>query len=217
MCTMSEPRFEPASNIDLDRDSAPGKRNRKRTLVIALLAVLVVSLAGLGLYLTQGSPESEQPKDKPVLAQDPPPTGKYAIRAAHSKLCLGVGPEIKDGEVNKHKEVFVQQKCEDRFPPTGLRAQGNGLYRIGVDHPDQGPGCGKVDGVTAGNLVQPTKCAKVDEQFFLFERTGDTYVIRLSADPEVCLGIIDGSRKPGAQVLTEACGSPGQKWYVEKP
>lgn len=218
MCNMSDPRIESDSSIDLDRE--PPRRKRNRNLLIAGVVVAVVSVVVLGLYLNRDEPAGRA-ESGPELVDDPPPTGRYAIRAAHSKLCLGLGPEIKDGEVNEDKEVFVQQDCDKRFPPTGLRSQGNGLYRMTVHHPEIGSGCGRVDGSDEDGpgeyLVTPQTCADDDRQFYLLERDEDTYLIRMSTDADQCLGILEGSRKPGAQVVTGPCGKPAQKWYVEKP
>lgn len=223
MCTMTAPPSDPVPSIDLDREPPPPKRSRARTVVFAAVGVAVAAAVVAGLYLSRDAvpPESSEPEPSHgELAADPPATGEYAIRAVHSGLCLGTGPELKNGKA-RDKEVFTQQDCGKRAPSTGLTKLENGLYRINVHHPQRGPGCGQLDGETSEGpgewLMTPQTCADHDRQYFLLERDGDAYLIRTNPDTGQCLGILEGSKSPGAQVVTGACGKPAQKWYVEKP
>ncbi|MFI2432522.1 helix-turn-helix domain-containing protein [Streptomyces sp. NPDC018693] len=214
-------RAEPEVLLRKDDDattaprSAPGSfthRRRPRSgVVIAVLAALVITLAGVivGLQVTG---DDERPRAgenaSPTVsastdASQLPKPGPYRVRVAHSGLCL----TEKAG--TDHGRVF-QASCTNTIPRFSLEAADNGSWRIATDHPEFGLGCMGVRGQdhAIGASMENAVCGeRGDAEAFDLERT--THPARgfrlRPQHTDLCLGIRDGSRDPWAELLQLPC------------
>ncbi|HZE40958.1 MAG TPA: hypothetical protein VE172_19335 [Stackebrandtia sp.] len=206
------PHGGPDSLIDLSRPEPerPHRSPQRWLLVVgAIVAAIGVAIA-VAAFVTP-----DQRGDKPAAVPDPPPSGRYYIKAVHSGLCLGIGPEIKNDRPTP-KRVLVQDKCSKAKPVMGL-TNDNGVYRINAYDPAQGTDCIRADKADAhGYVLTPSPCADDPRQMFFLEKTSGEYQVSFSSQQDVCVGIMNGADAPGTQALTGPCGDSGQRFTLEK-
>lgn len=143
--------------------------------------------------------------------------GVYAIRPAHTSLCIGEGPELYKPS---QRTVLGQQSCEQAGPPTILERVSGSTYRIKLDHPTYGIGCATVDGEAAGDgfLLAGANCgaSRKDQQFTLEPVTTPAigHRVRSVAGSGFCIGVYRGSRDVGAQLIQTRCDGGRHQVFV---
>ena len=135
--------------------------------------------------------------------------GRYRIKLAHTGLCVGEGEERFTGS---GRLVLGQYGCASASPPTRLvRVPGAATYRIELSAPVDGTGCATVDygGSGVSLLLARRECGpdRPDQQFILEPVTTPAvgYRLRSKAGELYCVGVLDGSRSVGVQLIQDPC------------
>jgi hypothetical protein len=178
--------------------TSPRRMPRAKVLVVALaLAVLGATVA----WVVQ-SPGGDA-KDPGGVPAAPAP-GERTLRAAHSGLCLGERPAVREGKV-------YQRPCEDRLPQYSLVRTGELDWRVASFHPEFKEGCMGVhrSWKKPGAWVEDDACENRDPaaETFRFEPVGTPvkgYRMRVQ-HTEMCLTVPGATRAEWTALEQRPC------------
>lgn len=196
-----------------------------RLLVGAVVAVAAVTAVVAVVAFQSGGTDREAgargtaPAPAPVTTTAAAPVtfdGRYAIRLAHTGMCVGEGPELFK---ETGRTVLGQHPCATASPPTILEPA-DAAYRIKLDHPVDGIGCATIDygGTEEGLLMAGAACeaGRADQTFTLEPVTLPVAGYRLRSVPgrRFCIGAFEASRQDGAQLMQTTCGDGADQVFT---
>ncbi|GGO81914.1 hypothetical protein GCM10012280_07310 [Wenjunlia tyrosinilytica] len=169
---------------------------------VVAIAVLIVA-AGSG---SSGSTGGAAPDTSPSPSYSPgalPAPGSYRLQLAYSALCLSERLGQSNGRL-------YQLPCGPSVPRFSLKKLGGDRWRLVTDHPEFGPGCTGVHGMStkAGAHLEDDYCGdRGNAEVFRLETVMHPMVgLRLRpVHSELCLGVKGASTDQGAEVLQLAC------------
>ncbi|MER7707676.1 XRE family transcriptional regulator [Kitasatospora sp. NPDC097605] len=234
---------EPSGRLPLPPDGRRGGRGGgRRTLAVAVGAVLMLAAVGAWALLPEGGSEPDSPArgagptaSLAVPATASPGTGP-APAAGLSRIRPASAPQlcVTDGHdrLGRYRsEVAVQRECAGATPPeTSLVPVGRtGSFYIQWRHPVHGDGC--LTALGSGHVVEgllepwPWESCSADRtsQHFLFEPLGrsgaEGYRIRVVHNG-LCLGVADvdaeAGAEAGAEIAQQRCTeAAGQRFLVD--
>ncbi|WP_345514585.1 RICIN domain-containing protein, partial [Phytohabitans houttuyneae] len=192
-------------------------RSRRTAVLVVVVAAVAVTLAASTWLVVRGARQPAAPPapSPPAAALAAGPVRIHPARAP--ELCLTEGVD-RSGRYGS--PVAAQRPCAEAEPPvTRVEPVRDGLYFITWAHPQLGVGCLTVllSGPGRGLLEPWDDCqpSRPIQLFHIEPSAPDRYRIR-SAQGDLCLGIREGARDPGAEVVHAACtGAADQEYLIE--
>lgn len=211
---------EEVSAVGRESEDAAARTPRpRRRLLLALAAVGLLVVAGIGVRAWQSGAEDTR-DDAPVARGEAqaPVDGWVTVRpAGRTDLCLTDG---RDRRGAYGSAVAVRLPCAGApVPRTYLEPAGAGLYRIQWHHPELGKGCLTVmdTGPVKGMLEPRDDCAGAT--LFRPEAVPDqagAYRFRTVPGGR-CVGSADDSVAEGVEAVQEPCADSPDQYFEVRP
>jgi hypothetical protein len=167
------------------------------------------------VYVVPGGGLRTPPRTVPSTAVPQTLGGRYFIHAAHTGMCVGLGPELFK---NTGRTVMGQHPCGSAIPQLSLEPAANNSYRLLVAD----SGCADIDyaGTTEGLLLAPQPCNDKPDQRFTFEPVTSPvagYRLRSVAGSQFCIGVLEAKRQSGVQIMQDTCTGGAHEVFTLEP